>query len=38
MVGVEGTGEKAKFTFEGEPKPVEDVPASVSAAEAVNHP
>ncbi|MGH3380571.1 MAG: AAA family ATPase, partial [Actinoallomurus sp.] len=38
MVGVEGTGETAKFTFDGEPKPVDDVPDSVSAAEAVDHP
>src|SRR4051812_26665811 len=28
MVGVEGTGETAKFTFVGGPKPVDSVPAS----------
>jgi ATP-dependent Clp protease ATP-binding subunit ClpC len=37
MVGVEGTGETAKFTFAGEPKP-EPVPAPATAGEPVNHP
>jgi ATP-dependent Clp protease ATP-binding subunit ClpC len=37
MVGVEGTGETAKFTFVGEPKP-EPVPAPATAGEPVNHP
>jgi ATP-dependent Clp protease ATP-binding subunit ClpC len=38
MVGVEGTGETAKFTFEGEPKPdsVPDTPPPTD--EVVNHP
>jgi hypothetical protein len=34
---VEGSGETAKFTFTGEPKPAVPVPDSPTAAEPVNH-